>query len=132
MSKDIFQQLTDIIKKQDEIIKSISEKVVKLEDVIGKGNSAIILDYESGSLYERNTLVVDTESETVYRVIKQYTSIDVRTDCSEGNLKLVGFESQVIEFDHDPTQEEIEVIPNESFVAVYNPLDPPYIPNPKE
>lgn len=132
MSKDIFQQLTDIIKKQDEIIKSISEKVVKLEDVIGKGNSAIILDYESGSLYERNTLVVDTESETVYRVIKQYTSIDVRTDCSEGNLKLVGFESQVVEFDHDPTQEEIEVVPNESFVAVYNPSDPPYVPAPKE
>lgn len=135
MSENIFKLMRDAIKAQQEIIESISKKIDALETIGGGssgGGTASIEDYESGRDYDRNTLVVDTDTETVYRVINKYTSVDVKNDCASGNLKLVGFESQIVEFNHDPTQKEISVLPKESFVAVYNPSDQPYIPDLKE
>lgn len=130
MDNDIFKVLLETIKVQQTIIDSIAEKLSKIES-LGQG-SASIEDYESGRDYGRNTFVVDTDTETVYRVINKYTSVDLKTDKANGNLKLVGFESQVVNFDHDPTQKEISVLPQESFAAVYNPTDAPYVPSLKE
>jgi hypothetical protein len=132
---EIFQTLFNIIHEQQELITSIAEKLTQLEwsggggGGGGGGGSAIVTDYQSDQHYKRNTLVVDTATETLYRVINEYTSITVQQDCMNGNLKLVGFESQVITFDHNPTQSEINVLPEDSLVAIYSAADTPYQPD---
>jgi hypothetical protein len=129
---EIFLTLFNIIHEQQSLIKSISEKLKQLDwsgGGGGGGGSAIVTDYQSDQLYKRNTLVVDTATETMYRVINEYTSITVQEDCMNGNLKLVGFESQVITFDHNPTQSEINVLPEDSLVAIYSAADTPYQPD---
>lgn len=132
----IFVELINIITEQSRIIKSITEKLEELE--VGKGNgggggSASIEDYESGKPYKRNTLLVDTDTETVYRVCIQegqpYISNTVETDCAMGYLKLVGFESQVVTIGHNPSQAEIDAMPDNALVAVYSATDAPYMPN---
>ena len=126
----IFERLYNALNAQNELITALATKLEQLE--IGKGGgsgNASIADYESGVRYIRNTLVVDTATETVYRVIREYTSITVEDDCNNGNLKLVGFESQVITFDHNPTQSEINVLPEDSLVAIYSAADTPYQPD---
>lgn len=131
---EIFQTLFNIIHEQQVLITSIAEKLTQLEwsgggGGGGGGGSAIVTDYQSDQRYKRNTLVVDTATETLYRVINEYTSITVQQDCMNGNLKLVGFESQVITFDHNPTQSEINVLPEDSLVAIYSAADTPYQPD---
>lgn len=124
----IFLRMYDIIHKQQLLIKEIADKLEQLE-LSGGGGSASIEDYMSNQDYIRNTLVVDTNTETVYRVLRDYTSITVEDDTTAGQLKLVGFESQVVTFSHNPTQTEIEALPDDSLVAVYSPTDTPYIPD---
>ena len=128
---DIFERLIQIIADQEKTIKSIADKLEQIES-IGSGGSgnASIADYESGVKYTRNTLLVDTNTETVYRVIPQsYVSITVEDDKTNGNLKLVGFESQIVTFDHNPSQSEINTLPDNSLVAVYSRSDTPYLPD---
>ena len=124
----IFQRLLNVIKEQQAIIESITTKIQQLES-IGGGGSASIEDYVSGKTYKRNTLIVDPVMETVYRVIAPYTSVDIDTDHANGNIKLVGFESQVVTFNHKPTQAEIDVLPDDALVAIYSSTDVPYIPD---
>lgn len=127
----IFEQLEAIIKTQSELIKSISEKLQQIESIGGGGGSgnAVIEDYESGKNYVRNTLVVDVGTETVYRVLNAYTSISVEQDCANGNLKLVGFESQIVTLNGNPTQSQINVLPEDTLVAIYSAADTPYQPD---
>ena len=73
-------------------------------------------------------LIVDPNTETVYRVLTAYTSVSVADDIEGGYLKLVGAESQVITFPHEPTQTEINNLPDDALVAVYSPTDTPYTP----
>lgn len=126
----IFEKLINVIKAQETIITSIASKIEQLESI--GGGSATISDYESDVLYERNNLVVDTSTETLYRVLTQYTSVDVATDISTGNLKLVGFESQIVTFDHNPTQAEIDALPDDTLVSIYSTIDAPYMPDVQE
>ena len=128
---DIFERLIQIIADQDKTIKSIADKREQIESIGGGGSgNASIADYESGVKYTRNTLLVDTNTETVYRVIPQsYVSITVEDDKTNGNLKLVGFESQIVTFDHNPSQSEINTLPDDSLVAVYSRSDTPYLPD---
>lgn len=123
----IFETLLDVIQRQQELIASIADKIQRI-DSIGGGGTATIEDYESNKVYKRNTLVVDTATETVYRVLVEYTSVTVEADCMAGKLKLVGFESQVVTFDHNPTQSEINILPEDSLVAIYSASDTPYQP----
>jgi len=127
----VFEQLEAIIKTQSELIKSISEKLQQIESIGGGGGSgnAVIEDYESGKNYVRNTLVVDVGTETVYRVLNAYTSISVEQDCANGNLKLVGFESQIVTLNGNPTQSQINVLPEDTLVAIYSAADTPYQPD---
>lgn len=131
MNNDILDRLCSIIQSQQELITSIANKLELIESIGGGGGgSASIEDYVSGSKYKRNMLLVDTNTETVYRVIStEYDAITVEDDVSNGNLKLVGFENAIISFNHDPTQEEINAIPDESLVAVYSSTDTPYMPS---
>lgn len=124
---DIFVRLNNVIREQQELIKSMAGKIEQLTS-IGGGGSASIEDYKANQEYERNVLVVDTNTETVYRVIKPYTSVSIDDDREKGYLKLVGFESQMVTFNHLPTQQEIDVLPEDVVVAIYSPTDDPYTP----
>ena len=124
----IFLDLIAELQRRDELLASIADKLSQIEQ-IGGGGSASIEDYEPGKLYTRNILLVDRTTETMYRVLSEYTSVSVADDVQNGYLKLVGFESQIIEFSHNPTSEEIAALPNEAFVSVYNPNDQPYVPD---
>lgn len=124
---DIFVRLNNVIREQQELIKSMAGKIEQLTS-IGGGGSASIEDYRANQEYERNVLVVDTNTETVYRVIKPYTSVSIDNDREKGYLKLVGFESQMVTFNHLPTQQELDVLPEDVVVAIYSPTDDPYTP----
>lgn len=125
----IFQTLVSVIAEQQTIINAIASKVEKIESIGGGGSgSASIEDYVSGKLYTRNMLIVDPNTETVYRVLKEYTSDSVENDVKNGNLKLVGFESQVVTLNHQPTQDEINTLPDAALVATYSTTETPYDP----
>lgn len=130
---NIFEKLFIAIRAQHQLLKNIADKLEQLEvggGGGGGGGNATISDYESNKRYKRNTLVVDPATETVYRVLPaQYTSVTVDDDKRNGYLKLVGFESDIVTFDHDPSQAEIDALPDDSVVVVYSPTDVPYIPN---
>ena len=125
-----FDRLLTVIQRQQQLINSIATKLEKLES-IGGGGSASIEDYKEGTTYKRNVLVVDTNTETVYRVLEEYTSVTVEDDCSNGYLKLVGFESQIVTLNHEPTQKEINALPEDSLVAIYSTTEK-YTPQEQE
>lgn len=127
--KTQFDILTDLIAEQARIINALATKLERLE--IGQGGgtgNASIEDYRSGKLYQRNVLVVDQETETVYRVLHEYESVTVEIDRAERHLKLVGYESQFVTFNHNPCQAEIDTLPEDVLVAVYSTTDDPYTP----
>ena len=125
----IFARLESVIKDQEKLIKSLTEKLEQLQIGIGGGGgSASIEDFTTNTRYKRNVLVVDTDTETVYRVIADYTSTSVQEDCAAGFLKLVGFESQIVTLGHEPSQKEIDSLPDNSLVAIYSATDTPYKP----
>ena len=130
---NIFEKLFTAIRAQHQLLKNIADKLEQLEvggGGGGGGGNATISDYESGKRYKRNTLVVDPVTETVYRVLpSEYTSNTVDYDKQHGYLKLVGFESEIVTFDHNPSQAEIEALPDDSVVVVYSPTDVPYVPD---
>jgi len=126
----IFEKLIRVIASQAVLLRAIAEKLEQLEIGGGGSGNASIADYESGKKYKRNTLVVDPGTETVYRVLpSEYTSETVEDDKQNGYLKLVGFESEIVTFDHNPSQAEIEALPDDSVVVIYSPTDVPYIPD---
>jgi hypothetical protein len=128
----IFQQLINVITTQQQLINSIAQEIQELKGIGGGGGTgnAVIEDYVSDHVYRRNTLVVDPNTETVYRVItNEYTSITVEQDCANGDLKLVGFESQIVTFNGNPTQSQINVLPEDTLVAIYSASDTPYQPD---
>lgn len=131
----LFQTLFEKLEENQRLITSIAEKL-QLVDISGGGGgggegggNASIEDYQSGKRYKRNVLVVDTDTETVYRVLNDYTSDTVENDCLNGHLKLVGFESQIATFDGNPTQAQINTLPDDTFVVIYSSADTPYSPD---
>lgn len=127
---NVFTALLTIIRNQNTLLKNIAEKLEQLSIGGGGSGNASIADYEMGKTYKRNTLLVDPGSETVYRVLPaQYVSVSVEDDKRNGDLKLVGFESEIVTFDHNPSQSEINALPDDAFVVVYSPTDVPYVPD---
>ena len=128
--EEIFQSLNDVITALARRVNSLANKVEQLERGGGGGGNATVEDYEGGKLYKRNTLLVDTATETLYRVSCQteYTSVSVEADRMAGNLKLIGFESQVITINHEPSQAELDMLPEDSLVAIYSTAANRYIP----
>jgi hypothetical protein len=128
--EEIFIRLNSIVKEQQQIIESLANKIEQLESI--GGGSTSTEDYVAGKEYKRNVLVVDTNTETMYRVVTEpgetYTSVSIEEDRRNGYLKLVGFESQIVTFNHLPTQEEIDTLPEDTLVAIYSSTDDPYTP----
>lgn len=136
MMDSIFARLLTAISEQNRLLESIATKFEQYNGGGGGGGggNASIADYAENRLYKRNTLLVDANNETVYRVIPtEYLSVNLNADIAAGNLKLVGFENQVImTMDHELSQEEINNIPDNATVIVYNPADTPYTPTSQE
>lgn len=135
MMDSIFARLLTAISEQNRLLESIATKFEQYGGSGGGGGgNASIADYAENRLYKRNTLLVDSNNETVYRVIPtEYLSVNLNADIAAGNLKLVGFENQVImTMDHELSQEEIDNIPDNATVIVYNPADTPYTPTSQE
>jgi hypothetical protein len=130
--EEIFARLNTAVKEQQQIIESLANKIEQIESIGGGGGSASIEDYVAGKEYKRNVLVVDTNTETVYRVVTEpggtYTSVSIEEDRRNGYLKLVGFESQIVTFNHLPNQDEIDTLPEDTLVAIYSSTDDPYPP----
>lgn len=124
-----FDRLIAVIQRQQQLINSIATKLEKIESI--GGGTASIEDYKSGMNYKRNMLVVDQDTETVYRVIDEYVSVTVKDDCEKAHLKLVGFESQIVTLNHEPTQKEIDALPDDSLVAIYSTTEK-YTPTSQE
>ena len=124
---DVFEKLLEIVTAREARLKRIEDALKRIQ--IGSG-SAVIEDYKTNVFYKRNTLVVDPLTETMYRttVPEGFTSTTFEADRAAGRLKLVGFESQVVTFNHQPTQAEIDALPEDSLVAIYSPQDDPYTP----
>ena len=128
--RTIFDQLTDLIHEQATMIETLKNKLAEVDIGAGGGGTgnASIEDYESGKTYQRNVLVVDPDTETVYRVLHEYESVTVVADRAAGHLKLVGYESQLVTFDHELKQSEIDTLPQDALVAIYSTTDDPYVP----
>lgn len=121
---EIFTRLIDAVTANSNKLKEIADKLEQLEIGAG-GGSASIEEYAEGKKYNRNTLVV--YNETVYRVLPtEYTSVDFDTDYRAGQLKLVGFESGIVTYGQEPTQEQVDALPEDTLVAIYNSTDDPY------
>lgn len=131
MMDPIFTRLLNAINEQNQLLQSIATKFEQYNGGGGGGGgNASIADYAENRLYKRNALLVDANNETVYRVLPtEYVSVNLNADIAAGNLKLVGFENQVIlTRDHELSQEEINDIPDNATVIIYNPADTPYPP----
>lgn len=125
---NIFEKLHSVIAEHSIRLQNIANKLDLLEIKTGSGGHGFV-DYTHGETYKRNQAVVDTVTETAYRVIAdEYVADTVQNDCANGYLKLLGFESQIVSYGHDPSQEEVNTIPDDAVVVVYSPDDTPYIP----
>lgn len=121
---EIITRLINAVTANSNKLKEIADKLEQLEIGAG-GGSASIEEYAEGKKYNRNTLVV--YNETVYRVLPtEYTSVDFDTDYRAGQLKLVGFESGIVTYGQEPTQEQVDALPEDTLVAIYNSTDDPY------
>lgn len=129
MADNFFQTLTAILGEHETLLTQIANKLEQLEIGGGGGGNATVADYLPNTTYKRNTLLVDRDTETMYRVIPdEYTSVSLTFDKEHGDLKLVGYESQFVTFNHQPTQAEIDTLPEDTLVAIYSPQDDPYSP----
>lgn len=128
--EDVFQNLLNTIQAQQALIAQIANHLDQITS-IGGGGSASIEDYQSGVEYKRNTLVVYPNTETVYRVLIDYVSDTFENDMARvpAVLKIVGAESQVQTFSHNPSQAEIDNLNDDVLVAVYSSTDAPYVPD---
>ena len=130
MADNFFQTLTSILGDHEALLRQIADRLEQLEiGAGGGGGNATVADYESGKTYKRNTLLVDTDTETMYRVISpSYVAVSIAADVASENLKLVGYESQFVTFSEPPTQSQIDMLPEGVIVAVYSSSDTPYTP----
>lgn len=128
--EQMLQDLLNVVTRQQQQLTILASKIQQIKSIGGGGSgNATISDYESGKEYKRNTLIVDPNTETVYRVLTEYISDTVVNDLNNNYIKLVGYESQVLTVPHNPTSSEIAGYPDDVLVAVYNPTDTPYTPD---
>lgn len=87
--KEMCDSLLAELEANRALIASIAEKIQVIEPGSGGGGNASLSDYESGVPYKRNNVVVDTETETCYRVLIDYTSDTVQNDCEASYVVLL-------------------------------------------
>jgi hypothetical protein len=124
---NFFEQWLKLETDREVRLKRIEEALARISIA---GSQTTIVDYEPGKYYKRNTLVVDKNTETVYRTIPTdgFISTTIDQDKAQNRLKLVGYESQFVTFDHAPIQDELDALPEDVLVAIYSSQDDPYTP----
>jgi hypothetical protein len=130
---DIFQRLIDLVDQQKRIIHELTTELKRIKAVGGGGGGGTgtgFQVYESGSTYKKYQALIDPNTDTAYLVVPhegdEYVAISVEQDCLDGNLKLLGYDGQVIAYDHTPLQSEIDRLPANTTVVEYNTMDTPY------
>ena len=128
--EQVFNDLVDIIHSQREIIHELTEYLLQIESIGGGGSGNGFQVYESGKEYKRYQALIDPNTDIAYLVVPQggdtYISESVQTDCANGNLKLLGYDGQIVTFSSPPTSTEIQNLPENVVVVEYNPADTPY------
>ena len=124
---DVFDRLLELEIAREARLKRIEDALNAIQLAT---DATSLEDYVGGKFYKRNTLVVDSLTETVYRTLPRegFTSTTLQNDLEHRRLKLVGYESQFVTFNHQPTQAEIDTLPEDTLVAIYSPQDDPYSP----
>lgn len=132
--EDCFLRLQRIVAQQQQIIHRMAEDIVKIKIGGGGGGGGTgngFEVYESGKEYKKYQALIDPDTDTPYLVVPYggaatYVSDTVKNDCAAGNLKLLGFDSQIVTFNHPPATEEVDRLPENVVVVEYNPSDTPY------
>jgi hypothetical protein len=127
--KDLFDALIQLFKQQQSLMEQIADKISRMEPG-GGGTGNGFQVYESNKVYKKYQAVIDPSTDVPYLVVPsegdEYTSITVKQDCANGNLKLLGFDSQIVTFDHQPTVNDLKTLPEKAVVVEYSPSDTPY------
>ena len=131
---EVFAVLVDIIHKQRVIMDELATQIKRIDSVGGGGGGGTgngFEVYESGKEYKKYQALIDPNTDTPYLVVpyggaETYISVTVEDDCAAGNLKLLGFDSQIVTFNHPPTEPEVDRLPEKAVVVEYNDMDTPY------
>ena len=130
--EECFLRLQRIVAQQQQIIHRMAEDIVKIKIGGGGGGTGNGFEvYESGKEYKKYQALIDPNTDTPYLVVPYggattYVSVTVEDDCAAGNLKLLGFDSQIVTFNHPPTEPEVDRLPENVVVVEYNDVDPNY------
>ena len=131
--EECFLRLQRIVEQQQRIIHKMAEDIIKIKigggGGGGTGNGFEV--YESGKTYRKYQALIDPNTDIPYLVVPyggatEYISDTVENDCAAGNLRLLGFDGQIVTFNHPPQEPEIDRLPENVVVVEYNDVDPNY------
>lgn len=125
----VFNDLIDVIHEQRTLIHTMAGYIKQLQ-IGGGGSGNGFQVYESGKEYKRYQALIDPNTDIAYLVVPRngdtYISETVQLDCESGNLKLLGFDGQIVTFNHPPKPDEVDVLPENVVVVEYSEADTPY------
>lgn len=131
--EECFLRLQRIVAQQQQLIHRMAEDIVKIKigggGGGGTGNGFEV--YESGKTYKKYQALIDPNTDIPYLVVPyggatEYVSDTVENDCAAGNLRLLGYDGQIVTFNHPPQEPEIDRLPENVVVVEYNDVDPNY------
>ena len=131
---EVFAVLVDIIHKQRVIMDELARQIKRIDSIGGGGGGGTgngFEVYESGKTYKKYQALIDPNTDIPYLVVPyggatEYISDTVENDCAAGNLRLLGFDGQIVTFNHPPQEPEINRLPENVVVVEYNDVDPNY------
>lgn len=130
--EECFLRLQRIVAQQQRIIHRMAEDIVKIKIGGGGGGTGNGFEvYESGKTYKKYQALIDPNTDIPYLVVPyggatEYISDTVENDCAAGNLRLLGYDGQIVTFNHVPTSPEVDRLPENVVVVEYNEMDTPY------
>jgi hypothetical protein len=128
--KALFDALINVIHQNRLLIEELAGKIERLEHIGGGGKGNGLEVYTAGETYKRYQMLVDPNTDIVYITVPhdgdEYVAISVETDCEDGNLRLLGYDGQIVPFNHRPSPQEIDALLENVTVVEYNPSDTPY------
>jgi hypothetical protein len=131
---EVFAVLVDIIHKQRVIMDELAIQIKRIDSIGGGGGGGTgngFEVYESGKTYKKYQALIDPNTDIPYLVVPyggatEYISDTVENDCAAGNLRLLGYDGQIVTFNHPPQEPEIDRLPENVVVVEYNDVDPNY------
>lgn len=130
--EECFLRLQRIVEQQQRIIHKMAEDIIKIKIGGGGGGTGNGFEvYESGKTYKKYQALIDPNTDIPYLVVPyggatEYISDTVENDCAAGNLRLLGYDGQIVTFNHPPQEPEIDRLPENVVVVEFNDVDPNY------